>query len=117
MYPVLIFDKKRLQQVLLNLLLRVIKHYNEGVITITAFIHWTNFENGMLEVQVCDRGTGMNQDEIQSAFEPAEIEIPSTGLQRPKIGLNICRKICENLGGEMSVISRQNVGSRFKFTM
>ena len=59
----------------------------------------------------------MNQDEIEGAFDAAENESFNSGLQRPKMGLDICKKICENLGGEMSVISRHNVGSRFKFTM
>ena len=59
----------------------------------------------------------MNQDEIEGVFDAAENESTMSGLQRPKIGLDICKKICENLGGEMSVISRHNVGSRFKFTM
>ena len=117
MFPILVFDKKRLQQVLLNLLFRAFKSKKKGSIKITAFVHSDNFESGMIEVQVCDRGTDMSQDEVNSLFDSNDIEIPSQRLQRHKPGLNICKKICENLGGEIEVLSRPDLGCRFKFTM
>ena len=67
----------------------------------------------MLEVQVVDRGPGMNKEEILNVLDLAD---SSSGLQRPKTGLHICKKICENLGGEMTVMSRPKE-TRFRFTI
>ena len=33
------------------------------------------------------------------------------------VGLSICKKICEQLGGDISVSSAPNKGSEFRFTM
>ena len=117
LFPVLVFDKKRLQQVLFNLLIRAFKSKKKGTIKITAFVHSDNFDSGMLEVTVCDKGTTMSQDEMSSIFDTIEIDNSSSSLQRHKPGLQICRKICQNLGGDIEVHSKPNLGSRFKFTM
>lgn len=54
MFPSLVFDKKRLQQVLLNLLSFAIRAQTKGKVKICAYIHEVSFESCMLEVFVQD---------------------------------------------------------------
>ena len=63
------FDKRRLQQVLLNLLSNSVKYSTEGTIRVTP---WIVFSRGkkLLEITVQDQGIGMKDDEVRGLFKP-----------------------------------------------
>ena len=79
-------------------------------------VHEDEFE---LKVTVEDQGVGLTEEEIELIFTPFA---SLTGNKNVKVksnflGLSITKSICEALGGELSVKSSPNLGSKFKLTM
>jgi PAS domain S-box-containing protein len=83
--------------------------------TETIEVHLVRNRNGQPEVHVLDRGIGLNSDalELFSPFfrtaQAAEIA-PGMGL-----GLTVCKRIAESLGGGISAQNRDDGGSEFFF--
>lgn len=109
-------DEARLGQILLNLLSNAIKFSHGGVITVKADAVQTDlgFE---LKVSVIDPGVGMPQDKLPMLFQPFAQLSPGrarayggTGL-----GLVICKRLTEMMGGWIRVESEPAKGSTFTF--
>ena len=110
------FDKQRLQQLVLNLASNAIKFQQHGVITVKAVIlnlqqrlmHDSKDES-LLEVTVADTGIGMTPEELQRIFVPFNTtENRVSQSMNPRghgVGLSICKQICKNLGGDITVKS------------
>lgn len=84
--------KKRLSQVLINLLTNAIKFTTKGSIRLGYEIH-----GKMLYFYVADTGCGFPESQKQKVFERfvrLDSAKPGTGL-----GLAICRTIVEKMGG------------------
>ena len=127
----LLFDKRRLQQVLLNLLSNAIKFQMQGKIKVsfdTVENTGVNREQGtdaqesiLIKVIVQDEGIGMTESEVTTLFEPfhASQNITSKSLNPNGrgLGLFICKRICEHLGGKIEVVSEEGLGTKFIFTM
>ena len=69
MFPVLGFDRRRLQQVLLNLLSNATKFQTNGVIVVHASvqINLDDSEKLHIVVSAIDEGIGIHEDDIQKA--------------------------------------------------
>lgn len=110
-------DKRSLQRVLYNIVGNTIK-YSESDLVNTRFGLWNNGDGYFLMVEVEDYGIGIAEEELVHVFEPFWTSANnksneySTGL-----GLSIVKEIIEKLGGEISVESMLDQGTRFKFTM
>ena len=114
----LIFDKRRLQQVLLNLLSNATKFQSSGTIRVFTALQ-SKGSDDLIEVTVKDQGLGMTEEETQQLFcpsSPAQENRQKTA-QSNGIGLSICKKICEELKGGIKVHSVKGKGSTFTFSM
>ena len=103
-------EKKRLSQVLINLLTNAIKFTTKGSIRLGYEIH-----GKMLYFYVADTGCGFPGSQKQKVFERfvrLDSAKPGTGL-----GLAICRTIVEKMGGCIGVESEEGKGSCFWFTI
>ena len=103
-------EKKRLSQVLINLLTNAIKFTTKGSIRLGYEIH-----GKMLYFYVADTGCGFPESQKQKVFERfvrLDSAKPGTGL-----GLAICRTIVEKMGGCIGVESEEGNGSCFWFTI
>ena len=103
-------EKKRLSQVLINLLTNAIKFTTKGSIRLGYEIH-----GKMLYFYVADTGCGFPKSQKQKVFERfvrLDSAKPGTGL-----GLAICRTIVEKMGGCIGVESEEGKGSCFWFTI
>lgn len=103
-------EKKRLSQVLINLLTNAIKFTTKGSIRLGYEIH-----GKMLYFYVADTGCGFPESQKQKVFERfvrLDSAKPGTGL-----GLAICRIIVEKMGGCIGVESEEGKGSCFWFTI
>lgn len=103
-------EKKRLSQVLINLLTNAIKFTTKGSIRLGYEIH-----GKMLYFYVADTGCGFPESQKQKVFERfvrLDSAKPGTGL-----GLAICRTIVEKMGGRIGVESEEGKGSCFWFTI
>ena len=113
---VLSLDKRRLQQVLLNLLTNAIKFTDSGsIIEIRHCIVESReampgarvvVSSSILTVEVEDNGVGMDQEQIENAFDlyydhSTESHIRNPNSNPHKIGLFICKQICNQLGGDI----------------
>ena len=103
-------EKKRLSQVLINLLTNAIKFTTKGSIRLGYEI-----QGKMLYFYVADTGCGFPESQKQKVFERfvrLDSAKPGTGL-----GLAICRTIVEKMGGCIGVESEEGKGSCFWFTI
>jgi signal transduction histidine kinase len=107
-------DRRRLEQILINLLNNAIKFTDAGFVQIIA-----EKRDGVVSVRVVDSGIGIKQEDLQSLFQPfRQID---TGLTREYegtgLGLAICRRLAKLLGGEISVVNERSKGSEFTLTI
>ncbi len=113
--PSVFADQRRMRQVFLNLIENALKFSEDsGSIKITM-IHKTN---QWVEITICDNGPGIPKNEQERIFLD-KVRLPQTseGTSGFGIGLSVCRRIVEVHGGRIWVVSEQNVGSCFHFTV
>lgn len=108
-------DRSKIKQVVLNLLTNAVKYNrDDGRITLAA----QTTPEGLYRISVTDTGRGIPADALKNLFQKfyrvpeAEGTVTGTGL-----GLSLAQKIVELLGGEMGVESTHGVGSTFWFTL
>jgi len=116
---ILIGDPVRFNQILINLVSNSIKFTNSGDIYIKAEAEKIEGSTIHLSVSVNDTGSGIPQDKLKrifEAFRQADESITrkygGTGL-----GLSICKQLVELQGGQITVKSKVNLGTEFKFTI
>jgi PAS domain S-box-containing protein len=114
--PTVNADRRRLAQVLLNLLSNAAKFSPEGEpITITV-----EDDSSRVMVHVRDRGRGIPADKLPHLFKKFSRvhERQGRGLQGSGLGLAICKGIVEAHGGRIWVDSEgEGKGSTFSFTL
>lgn len=107
-------DPLRLRQILLNLTSNAIKYTPSGQVQIRVRYESSN-ERGTLIIDVADTGIGIPADQVEAIFEP--FTQSSAVAHRTQggvgLGLTICRKLIDLLGGEIRVESRVGSGSCF----
>lgn len=109
-FPYLMADEKRVVQIIFNLLHNAIKFTDEGEITIRARV-----EKGQAEIVIADTGIGMEQDMLQTIFEPyAQVTSERGGFG---LGLKISRQLVELHGGTLHVQSVLGKGTAFSFVL
>ncbi len=114
-YLILKTDKRRLKQVLLNLVTNAVKYSNSGTVSIyTEYLSENKFR-----LTVEDKGIGISEIDRAKLFQPFQ-QIDSTLTRKNSgtgLGLYLCRKIVSLLGGHIAVDSEPGRGSRFYFEM
>ncbi len=104
-------DKKRLGQVLLNLLTNAVKFTDFGKVTFNI-----SYENGRACFEVIDTGFGIPQDQLANIFEPFnQLSEHTQKSQGTGLGLSISKKIVNKMSGNIEVESELGKGSRFRF--
>jgi PAS domain S-box-containing protein len=105
-----IADERRIKQMLLNLLTNAIKFTSEGKVSLQV----TKLSQG-IAFRVCDTGIGIEPDQFKYLFEPFKQldsrlnrQYEGTGL-----GLALTRKLARLHGGDVTVESNFEKGSRF----
>lgn len=105
-------DKKRIGQVLDNLISNACKNTSCGKITLKV-AHYTDREK--LQFVVTDTGTGVPPEKAEVIFEHFEkIDHYSPGLG---LGLYVCRLIARALGGDIYLNTEYTEGAQFVFTV
>lgn len=105
-------DKKRIGQVLDNLISNACKNTTSGTITLDV-AHYIDREK--LQFVVTDTGTGVPPEKAEVIFEHFEkIDHYSPGLG---LGLYVCRLIARALGGDIYLNTEHTGGAQFVFTV
>ena len=109
-------DRDRLIQVTVNLLGNACKYTMRGQITLTAEIEQED-EMQVLRVSVEDTGIGIKEEDLRNLFKMFYRIKEGTQLDRNGIGLglNICKSIVGEFGGDVTVCSEFGKGSIFSF--
>lgn len=108
-------DPVRLGQVLSNLVNNALKFTEHGGITVT--VERIASPHPCLRIGVADTGIGIPDDKIATIFDPFTQAEQSTTRRfgGTGIGLSICRRLVEAMGGELRVRSTVGIGSEFWF--
>jgi signal transduction histidine kinase len=106
-------DRRKLRQILENLIDNAIKFTDNGTITIS--VRYLAMKK-TLELKVADTGVGIPQKQMLTIFERFR-QGPDTGASAPHggvgLGLYVVRKYLDLLGGKIHVESRAGSGSVF----
>ncbi|MEO6528030.1 MAG: ATP-binding protein [Gemmatimonadaceae bacterium] len=107
-------DLTRVRQVLLNLLSNASKFTENGRITLSARREYEAHREWVV-FAVRDTGIGMTPEQQTRLFRPFAQADPSTTRKYggTGLGLNISKRFCELMGGEIEVESELGVGSTF----
>ncbi|MEM8484689.1 MAG: ATP-binding protein [Bacteroidota bacterium] len=113
----IIGDSTRLRQILVNLLSNAVKFTQKGQITVEVSAEIKGLHNTLFHFRVTDSGIGIppaKLDGLFDAFTQTDASITrkygGTGL-----GLTICKRLCEMMGGHIWVESELGHGSIFHF--
>ena len=115
----LVGDPLRLGQVLLNLTGNAIKFTKSGEVVLSAETESTLDQDTVIRFSVRDTGIGMDEQQLQSLFEPftqADVSISRT-FGGTGLGLAICNRLVKLMGGRMSVTSALGQGSTFTLSL
>ena len=106
-------DALRLRQVVSNLISNALKFTREGGVTLRAAAR-----GGRLEVSVEDTGIGIPAARLGELFQPfVQVHAPGRGESGTGLGLVICRRVVEAMGGTIDVKSSAGAGSTFSFVV
>lgn len=101
-------DRKRLKQVLLNLLSNGIKYNCEGgQLTLSVIEH-----EATIRLTVTDTGQGIPPDLTNRVFQPFD-RLGASNVEGTGIGLSITRRLVELMGGHIGFDSTLGVGTTF----
>lgn len=108
-------DKSKLEQILINLLVNAVKFTDKGSVRLgIKLINGTDIEFG-----VTDTGIGISDENKKIIFSEFRQVDSSTSRKYggAGLGLAICKKYVELLGGTLSLQSESGKGSRFYFML
>ena len=117
----IVSDRRRVEQVLLNLIGNGIKFTDKGQVTVLADVPPSgaapgiNGSGSLVRIQVVDSGIGMKPEDLSKLFKA--FRQLDTGLNRQHegtgLGLVICEKLLAAMGGDVTVQSQWGAGSTF----
>lgn len=113
-------DRKRIKQILLNLLSNALKFTPEGSIEVSA---QEDPAGDLVAISVADTGIGIAEEDHERIFTDFyQVDRQAKGsLTRTYggtgLGLPICRRIAEALRGELSLESSLGAGATFSLTL
>ena len=115
---VVIADEEKLRQILINLFSNATKFTPAGGgVSFGVAPHET--DETLVELRVSDTGIGIPADKLDRVFDPfvqlAASSLPSN--QGAGLGLAISRDLARGMDGELTVWSREGLGSTFTLTL
>ena len=115
----LVGDPTRLRQVLLNLLGNAIKFTESGGVTLRVTPDADSPVLGALQFTISDTGIGIPGDKLGAVFERFTQADSSTTRRYggSGLGLTICKRLVELMGGRIWVASGVGQGSEFSFSV
>ena len=106
---------ERIRQVLVNLVGNAIKFTSQGEIVVSVAPERENAEDPRLRFAVRDTGIGIPADRQGIIFDRFTQANASSSRQYGGVGLGlaICKRLVEMMGGTIGVVSREGEGSTF----
>lgn len=105
-------DAGRIRQILHNLLGNAIKFTPSGRVRLRLIVHERNAQDVLLQWQVTDTGKGIPEKALEHLFKPF-YQVSAGQEGGAGLGLSICARLSESMGGTMRVVSEPGLGSSF----
>jgi len=107
-------DERRIRQVLINLANNAIKFTEKGAVKIVCLKR-----DFRIEVEVVDTGIGIKKEDMDKLFKPfQQLDIgTSRRYEGTGLGLSVCKRILDMLGGNIRVKSQFGKGTTFTVTL
>ncbi len=105
----------RLLQLFVNLLRNALEAVNDGTGTGTVRVRTHTGEAGSVVIEIGDDGPGIAPEHMQHVFDPFFSTKRSTG--GTGVGLTICRRIVNDVGGRLGLASRPGAGTTVTVTL
>jgi len=106
----IVIDQERYLQVLNNLVSNAYKYTDSGKVYVKVYE-----KNNMLITKIKDTGIGIPKECYDKLFIPFS-RIDDSKAEGFGLGLSICSKIVEKLGGKLWFKSKKGIGSEFYFS-
>ena len=117
--PAMVGDAGRIRQILLNLVSNAVKFTAKGEIVVSTRCISRDDRQATIEWAVADTGMGIAKDKIGSLF--VNFVQADNSINRrfggSGLGLAICKRLVEQMGGEIKVASTLGQGSTFSFRL
>ncbi len=112
-------DHGKLRRILVNLLGNAVKFTDQGEVSVSISSKTVEDDKRQILFAVEDTGIGIPQDKRDQLFQPfGQVEcIISRKRDGAGLGLAICKKLVELMGGEIWAESEPGRGSTFRFTV
>lgn len=112
-------DPVRLNQVLSNLVNNALKFTASGQVTIHISRARNTEDREAISIAVCDSGIGIHRDKLDRVFESFTQADQTTTRKYggTGLGLPICKRLVEAMGGDIRVESEPGAGATFTFTL
>jgi signal transduction histidine kinase len=107
-----LWDRSRLEQILINLLSNALKYGAGKPVRVGV-----KLDGERVRLSVVDQGLGLREEDRARIFERFERAISANEASGLGLGLYIAREIAQAHGGEISVESRLGEGSTFTVTL
>lgn len=118
---IVISDPTRIRQVILNLVNNAIKFTSQGSVTIQLRDLSPNKSDDLAQIYcgIQDSGIGISPEAQRKIFMPFAQADSSTARKYggTGLGLAICKRLIEQMGGQIGINSRAGEGSTFFFTL
>lgn len=111
-------DPIRLRQILINLVGNALKFTESGSVRVVLACD-ENSDPPALSFEIIDTGIGISSEKLPHIFEPF-CQADSSSSRRfgeTGLGLSISQRLADRLGGEISAVSEEGLGSSFRLTL
>ena len=104
-------DRQRFKQILLNLLGNAVKYnVEDGLVTVTCAVA----PDALIRIAITDTGLGISPEQQARLFTPFDrLGAERLGIEGTGLGLCMCKRLVETLGGTIGVESQPGEGSTF----
>ena len=108
-------DRRRVKQILINLVSNAIKFTDQGLVKIKA----RYLSSDKVEISVSDTGIGIKKEDLKKLFQPfQQLDMSSSKkYEGTGLGLHLCYRLTELLGGTITANSKFGKGSVFTVTL
>ena len=116
--PIVVSDRRALQQILINLANNAVKYTEKGAVKIAVQTRVTS-AGAHVDIDVIDTGIGIkpeDRDRLFQAFEQLE-PLSTRRVEGAGLGLYLSLKLAKLVGGHLSFTSEYGKGSTFTLTL